>query len=153
MDELINSKDTEEFTVDATFTQLAIKHHGNIAAIARALGKDTSTLYSWFKTNPDAKRLIDYVREYNDNYFLDLAEKVVNSNLQNWREKPALAQKAAELVINKKGHRRGWEGGEDKNPVVNEQVMNNFNSLIDQLNDYRSSLKIDTSKSIKEAKS
>lgn len=90
------------------FIAIAIKHHGNVRAIAAYLNLTPITLYTYFKKDPKAKEIIDEVRGYNSFSDLDIAEHVNRYNMMNYKEKPALAQRAAEFTLITKGKDRGW---------------------------------------------
>lgn len=97
-----NPPDIEEFTA------LAIKHNGNVRAIAAHLNLTPITLYSYFKRDPKAKEIIDYVRGYNTVTDLDLAEHVNRYNMMNYKENPSLGQRASEFTLMSKGKERGF---------------------------------------------
>lgn len=88
--------------------ELAIKHNGNVRSISADLNIIPHTLYKYFKENPEAKDIIDFVRGYNHDSDLDLAEQVNRYNMANYVENSSLAQRAAEFTLTSKGESRGW---------------------------------------------
>lgn len=91
----------------------AIKYNGNVVAIADAMNVGRTTIYEYFKRNPEGKEIIDLVRGLNDEVLLDAAEHVFRYNVLNYKSSPGLAQRAAEKVIDKKGYMRGWKTQDD----------------------------------------
>ena len=87
---------------------VATKYHGNIAQIAKHYGVARETVYQFLKRNPKGKEIIETVREYTTHTLLDCAESVILYNLNRVEHNPGLAQRAAEKVIDGKGHHRGW---------------------------------------------
>ncbi len=88
--------------------KIAIKHNGCISNIAREMNVNRDTIYEYLKRNPEGKKIIDKVRGYNTEIELDTAEEVIRYNLSNYKKNAGLAQRAAEKVIDKKGHLRSW---------------------------------------------
>lgn len=115
--------------------QIALKYHGNISAIARHFNIHGDTVYEYIKRDPVGKEIIDFCRAYNTEYDLDLAEHVIRHNMANYKSNPGLAQRAAEKVIDKKGHLRGWVAErlaqEDDETL---QLLKEFQSLQDHVN-------------------
>jgi hypothetical protein len=88
---------------------VAIAKNGNITAISEHFKISKETFYQFIKRDPKGKEIIDKVRAVNTETQLDLAEHVILYNMMNFKTNPGLAQRAAEKVIDKKGHLRGWE--------------------------------------------
>lgn len=106
----------EKFDPDKSdIKEIAIKYNGNVNAIARHYNINHDTIYQYFKRDPQGKKIIDDVRKYNTDLDIDLAEYVNRFNMQNYKNNAGLAQRAAEKVIDKKGHLRGW--GVDVNDI------------------------------------
>lgn len=110
---------------DTDFEEVVVKYHGNITLVAKHYNVFRSTVYDYFKRDPNAKKIVDKVRGFSDQYQIDWAEKVIMDNMLNWQNNPALAQRAAEKVIDKKGHLRGWKEVEsDHKPPHDDQIDN-----------------------------
>ncbi len=102
---------------------VAIKYNGNVQAIARHYNINQDTIYKYFKRDPEGKKIIDDVRGLNTVTELDLAEHVMRFNMTNYKLNPGLAQRAAEKVIDKKGHSRGWSDNlSTATPALDGQV-------------------------------
>lgn len=95
------------------FLAIAVKYNGNIKDIASHYNIHHSTAYEYINRDKAAMDIIFQVRGMNTESDLDLAEKVYRYNMANIKERPALAQRAAEKVIEGKGYLRGWK--QDKN--------------------------------------
>lgn len=99
----------EPFECDINDMQLvAAKHNGNIKEIAKHFNVHRYTIYRYLDKNPEAKKVIAQVRHYNTDDDLDLAEQVIRLMMTKHDTAPGLALKAAEKVIDLKGHSRGW---------------------------------------------
>lgn len=113
---------------------VAIKHNGNVQAIARHYNINQDTMYQYFKRDPEGKEIIDMVRGLNTETDLDLAEHVHRYNMANYKTNPGLAQRAAEKVIDKKGHLRGWIAPDNKDlaQYTDEDIkkLDNFITVI-----------------------
>lgn len=118
----------EAFNPDISdIKSIAFKYNGNIAAISKHYKVSRETVYQYLKRN-DAKSIIDEVRRFNDEYQLDLAEFIFMHNMSNYQNNPGLAQRAAEKVIDKKGHKRGWEQSQidssDYSSKMSDEIAN-----------------------------
>lgn len=98
---------------------IAIEKRGNVQAIARHYNINQDTIYEYFKRDPEGKKIIDDVRSLNTETELDLAEFVLSYNMSNYKTNAGLAQRAAEKVIDKKGHLRGWN---EKSQLDDKQI-------------------------------
>ena len=87
---------------------VAINCHGKISDIAREFKVTRETIYQYINRDPVGKSIIQLVRGYNSDFDLDLAENVIRMNMLNYEDNRGLAQRAAEKVLDKKGHSRGW---------------------------------------------
>lgn len=122
---------------------VAIKHNGNVQAIARHFNIGNDTIYQYFKRDPEGKKIIDDVRGLNTETDLDLAEHIFRYNMSNFKNNPGLAQRAAEKVIDGKGHLRNWnEQILDKQPpnqsnldmtMINARQQNRISKLEKEL--------------------
>lgn len=102
---------------------IAIKYNGNITAMAEHFKIARNTIYDYLKRDPQGKEIIEYVRGYNTDVDLDGAEWVYRYNLKNYKEEPAVAQRAAEKVLASKGHLRGWGPDTQAPPAyLNDEV-------------------------------
>jgi hypothetical protein len=109
------------------FTKIALTYHGNIQAIARHYNVCKESVYQCMYRNPLYKRVIDAVRSYTHETILDLAEHVHITNMNNLDKNPALAQRAAEKVLDLKGSSRGYTGKQredDSNKIALEEKFN-----------------------------
>ena len=111
----INPLNTKFDPLKSEFLAVAIKYNGNIKEIANHYNIALSTAYDYINRSEDGREVIAQVRGINTETDLDLAEKVYRYNMANIKERPALAQRAAEKVIEGKGHLRGW-----KTPITEE---------------------------------
>ncbi len=99
----------EKFNPDKSdMLAIAIKYNGNISKIAEHYNVSRDTTYEYFKRDIQGKQIIDTVRGVNTESDLDAAEYVIRSNMANYKNNPGLAQRAAEKVIDRKGHLRDW---------------------------------------------
>lgn len=87
---------------------VAVLKHGNIAQIAKHYKVSRETVYQYLYRNEEGKKIIDEVRTYNTVSDLDMAEAVIRLSMMKHEEQPSIALRAAEKVIDKKGHLRGW---------------------------------------------
>lgn len=115
---------------DEDFETAAMEWHGNITAMAEIFGVVKSTMYTYIQRHPEKMQIIERARMLSDELFLDQAEFVVRYNMNQYKENAGLAQKAAEKVIDKKGHRRGWGENETKD---NQPKNDEINDLRHQL--------------------
>jgi len=92
----------------AVLREACIKHYGNATLVAKEMRVARCTINEYFKRDPEGKKIIDEVRSYNDVNDIDLAEFVNRHNMMNYVNRPALAQRAAERVLELKGRQRGW---------------------------------------------
>ena len=106
------------------FLEKSIKNHGNISALAKEYNVDRTTIYEYFRRNPQAKEIREKSQNFNTEHDLDLAEQVLRFNMENHLINPGLAQKAAEKVIDKKGHLRGWGVPVDQGVPRQEDITN-----------------------------
>lgn len=131
----------EKFDPDkADFHIVAIKYNGNVKAIAEHFNVSRETIFQYFHRDPEGKKIIDLVRKYNTESDLDLAEYAVRYNLMNLKSNSALAQRAAELVIEKKGKSRGWIK-EESSSIVPLQSDIDYVSMIAKLQNENAKLK------------
>jgi len=126
--------------------EISTKYHGNISQIANYFNVSRETIYQYQNRNPIGKKIIDEVRGYNTEFDLDIAEHVNRHNMLNYKDRPALAQRAAEKVLDKKGQSRGWKDRLEEVEKVSDEIKNQYDSLIKQLTD----MKIDRQKCKKE---
>lgn len=122
---------------------VAIKHSGNLTLIAKHFGVSRETVYQYTRRDPDGKKILSEVRGFSSEHFLDLSEHVLQFNLLNYQNNPGLAQRAAEKVLDKKGHLRGWgEVIEDKqSPYQNTIDISHENMMLkDQLEKLKAQL-------------
>lgn len=119
----------------------AIKLNGNISALAEHYKVSRETLYQYFKRDPKGKEIIDQVRGVNEETILDAAEHVLRYNLLNYKSNAGLAQRAAEKVIDRKGHLRGWVALPNETKVE-ESVESNFNALMEMIQERQSASNI-----------
>lgn len=112
----------------------AIEFNGNISSLAQYYKVCRETMYQYLKRDPQGKAIIQQVRGYNTEFDLDLAEKVVRKNMENYEQNPGLAQRAAEKIIDRKGHLRGYVM-EAQVIITDEQkaVHDDTMSLLDHL--------------------
>ncbi|HSN10061.1 MAG TPA: helix-turn-helix domain-containing protein [Hanamia sp.] len=97
--------------------------HGNITQLAKKYDVSRETVYQYLNRNPDNKELLYNIRSFNTEFDLDIAEHVNRFNMLNFEKNPGLAQRAAEKVIDKKGHLRGWkETTNDSTPPLDDKV-------------------------------
>ena len=87
---------------------IAVKYNGNISKISEHYNVCRDTIYEYNKRNPEGKQIIETVRGINTETDLDQAEYVLRYNMANVKTNPGLAQRAAEKVIDRKGHLRDW---------------------------------------------
>ena len=92
----------------ADILAVSVKYNGNISKIAEHYNVVRETIYQYYKRDRVGKEIIDTVRGLNTEYDLDCAEHVLRYNMQNYKTSPGLAQRAAEKVIDRKGHLRDW---------------------------------------------
>lgn len=114
--------------------QIAYKYHGNIAAIANHYKVSRDTVYEYFNRNHDGIEILKYIRKYNNEIHLDTAEYVLAYNMNNHKSNAALAQRAAEFVLDRKGHTRGYKQKPNEEEV-NEQTGKQVKALLDQLSE------------------
>ena len=110
---------------------LAVKCNGNISQMAKDLNVERSTIYEYIKRDPHGKKVMDEARGLNTENDLDLAEHVIRYNLTNYKTNPGLAQRAAEKVIDKKGHLRRWADGTNTNPPNTSDLQGLITGLKD----------------------
>ncbi len=122
------------------FEVLAISVHGNIKAIAKKLSVTPVTIYRHFKKDPELKCIVDEAREYNSFFDLDLAEHVNRYNMTNFINEPAIAQRAAEYTLDRKGRTRGWIKKEDDKENVSSDTLEKFTNLMDLISDSQESV-------------
>jgi aldehyde:ferredoxin oxidoreductase len=115
----------------------AIKLNGNISALADHYKVCRNTIYEYLKRDPDGKEIIEKVRGVNEETILDAAEHVLRYNLMNYKLNPAIAQRAAEKVIDRKGHLRGWVSSPIESKIE-EATEANFQSVMQMLKEYQS---------------
>lgn len=125
--------------------EIAFRFDGNVSAIARHYGVKRNTVYEYFKRHPEGKLIIDRVREYTDDDFLDMAEFVYKYHLTNYKTNPGLALRAAEKVIDKKGHKRGWCSNTEVQAQGNDKLLN---TLIDGIKQQSNDIKQETDPSV-----
>lgn len=95
---------------------IAIKYNGNISKIAEHYNVVRDTIYQYYRRDPEGKKIIDIVRGLNTESDLDQAEYVIRYNMANVKTNPGLAQRAAEKVIDRKGHLRDWNNATSAAP-------------------------------------
>ena len=108
---------------------IAIKFNGNIAQIANHFNVSRETIYQYLKRNPDGKKLIESVRGINTETILDSAEFVYMYALNQYKSSLRDAIRAAEKVIDKKGHLRGWGNNDQNIPPNVEAIESTFNQI------------------------
>lgn len=86
----------------------AIRLHGNVKKLAEHYNVSRDTMYEYFKRNPETRKLVDDLRNYNTESDLDAAEDVIRMALESFKTKPGIALRAAERVLDGKGHSRHW---------------------------------------------
>ena len=111
---------------DKSFKDVCFKCYGNITDIAHEFNVSRETIYQYLNREPKAKEILDNVRHHNDCVFLDYAEKVMLSNMMNYKNNPGLAQRSAEKVIDKKGFMRGWGDSINSAPPGDAQLHTFF---------------------------
>ena len=87
---------------------ISVKYNGNIAKISEHFNVSRETIYKYIKRDPEGKEIIESTRGINTETDLDAAEHVIRYNMMNYKNNPGLAQRAAEKVIDRKGHLRDW---------------------------------------------
>lgn len=107
---------------DGAFLAACVKYDGNVTAMSKHYNVSIDTMYEFFKRTPEAKKILDTVRGLNTEVILDLAEHVIKFNLMNFKNDRKLAQRAAEKVIDKKGHSRGWHDIVSSTPPGDGQI-------------------------------
>ena len=116
----------EKFDPDKRdFLLNGIRFNGNITQLAAHYNVSRETVYQYIKRDPDGKQILEQVRGFNNEHFLDLSEHVIQYNLLNYKNNPGLAQRAAEKVIDKKGHLRGWKNEENTNQSTYNIIVPN----------------------------
>lgn len=123
------------------FKEIAIKYNGNIQALARHFNINQDTVYQYFNRDPIGKKIIDDVRKLNTETEIDSAEHVIRYHMSNYKTNGALSLRAAEKVIDKKGHARGWKDRLEEVEKVSDEIKSQYDLLIKQLTDMRSDKK------------
>jgi len=95
---------------------VSIKYNGNISKIAEHYNVVRDTIYQYYRRDSVGKEIIDTVRGLNTETDLDQAEYVLRYNMANFKTNPGLAQRAAEKVIDRKGHLRDWNNAPNTAP-------------------------------------
>ena len=97
---------------------------GNMTQISKKFDVRKETMYNVLYANPEALKALEDVRTYKKHDFIDLAEHVTFYNMTRYENNPGLAQRAADKVLDKLGHLRGWKedesGNKDLSPKQNE---------------------------------
>ena len=117
---------------------VATKYHGNIAAIAEHYKVSRDCIYRYLNKDPQGKKIIEHVRGYNTETQLDIAEHVLHYHLTNYKTNPGLAQRAAEKVIDYKGHTRGWVAKNKDDKMLNDEEIQKMKEFFGQLDSVRS---------------
>lgn len=107
---------------------IAMKYHGNIALIADHYQVSRQVIYDYFKREPLGQKVLAFVRDYDKEQFLNIAESITMQNMQNYKNNPHLATRSAEKIIDKLGYLHGWgvddKGQEHENlNVKHEEVL------------------------------
>lgn len=106
---------------------------GNMTQISKKFDVRKETMYNVLYANPEALKALEDVRTYKKHDFIDLAEHVTFYNMTRYEESPGLAQRAADKVLDKIGHLRGWKedesGNKDLSPKQNEIDLKHENML------------------------
>lgn len=121
---------------DVNMEEIVIECYGNITEIAKRCNVHRDTIYEYLKRDPKGKLFLDKARGLNEQIDLDLAEKVTRNNMLNWATNPRLAQTAADRVIDKKGHLRGYN---KDNLHINVNNLEHFHSVMNMLKERQSS--------------
>jgi len=109
--------------------EIAIKYNGNIRAIADYYKVSRWVIYEYLKRNPEARDIIESARDFNTESDMDDAEHIYRYAMANYKTNLGFALRAAEKVIDKKGHRRGWR--EDKtNESMNPEDKERFEQFM-----------------------
>lgn len=102
---------------------ITTQFNGNVRAIAKHYGVKRQTIYDYFKRQPEGMKIIEECRQHNHEEFLDDAEFVYKYALANYKNNLALAMRAADKVIDKKGHTRNWKEDKDKSKDSNTIIL------------------------------
>jgi hypothetical protein len=109
------------------------KKKGVITNVAKHYEVHPETIYDYCYRNPEAFKALESVRAYKKHDFIDLAEHVTFYNMTRYEDNPGLAQRAADKVLDKLGHLRGWKedesGNKDSSPKQNEIDLKHENML------------------------
>ena len=128
----------EKFDPDKSdMLEVSTKYHGNISQIAKHYNVARDTVYRYQYRDVIGKQIIDEVRGYNSEFDLDIAEHVNRYHMLNYKNNPGLAQRAAEKVLDKKGHSRGWRDKQEKQDDIPENTKDQFDLLIKTLTEMR----------------
>ena len=114
----------EKFEPDEKeFLELCVDRNGCISALARHYSVTRSTIYQYLKKQPEGKKIIDYVRGIAAELYLDKSEYVTEYNMDQYKENPAIAQKAADRVAERFGHLRGYGAPQQNQDYKNQENL------------------------------
>lgn len=131
---------------------IAKRYNGNVQAIARYYNVHKETIYDYFKRHPEGMKIIQECREVNHDEFLDEAEFVYKYAIANYKNNLGFAMRAADKIIDKKGHSRGWTDKE-LDAQATQESMDKFIDMMDRLEKRQSSLNKAETSNINESKS
>lgn len=115
------------------FKQVCIENNCNINSIAEYYGINRDTVYQLFYRQPEYRQLLEECRNASNLYFAQKAQKVFWSNMDLVDEFPAVAQRAAEKVLEKVGHLVGWEDKADNKSDDYKRAMEKLDDYADQV--------------------
>ncbi len=128
----------EKFSPDINdIKDVAVKLRGNIRSISKHFNVSRQTIYQYLHRTPDGMDVLKLSRSHTHEDFIDVAEFVTMYNMNNYKENPSLAQAAANKVIDKKGHSRGWLSEKDQQDA-DPQSKAQFGAIMDQLSSLQS---------------
>ena len=122
------------------FEQIAYKYKGNVTRIAEHFKVKRHTIRDYFKRQPNGIELLNKIRHDNTECELDEAEFIMRYSMANYKNNMGYAFRAAEKVLDKKGHLRGW--GSEEKIELNEKSLQALLKLNDQLSSQQSERKI-----------
>ena len=134
-----------EFNPDASstsaeeFEEIVYKYKGNVTRIAEHFKVKRHTIHDYFKRQPNGIELLNKVRYDNTECELDESEHILRYSMANYKNNLGYALRAAEKVIDKKGHLRGWKTKDDEKGELSIEAIDKLDAMLDKLKERRQS--------------
>jgi len=108
-----------------------VKFNGNMSAMAQSFNVSRLALQRYVARDLEAKKILDETRGYNPDHILDLAEQAIKFALISYKEKPGVALRATQQVLECGGDIRNYRLDQVKKSAPNQNEID-YNKIIAQ---------------------